>query len=267
MGRCQHKRGSRRASARQVPSRAEREGHWPERSIRTRPGYEILFSCNNAAVTDIRAYATLNNNSFPRFLARDSNGNVFLDSGANVGNLSGNAAFGVSMIPFRPSESPNTWMYIGSAGDYQKFSAPGANNNVTQYKVGIAEPQQTLQAAPMFLGFQPIGINPANWNFAGTAAGLGGGTRSTDTLGACVVDPALATRYYCQVGNNANAGYSRGQIVQVGAAFVPVQEVLPSLGGNTGSNITIQSIYYASGSTGNCVIVPSLLSPAVTRSD
>ena len=51
-------------------------------SVQTRPGYSPFFSCNNAAVTDIRAYATLETDDKPRFLARDTNNVIYLD---NVG--------------------------------------------------------------------------------------------------------------------------------------------------------------------------------------
>src|SRR5262245_22302381 len=88
-------------------------------SLRTRPGYELLFTCNNNAITNIRAYTRLDNNSAPRFLARDDAGQIFLDNNTNIGNLNGNAGYGVSMVPFRPRESALSWMYIAGIGDYQ----------------------------------------------------------------------------------------------------------------------------------------------------
>lgn len=222
-------------------------------SVRTRPGYLPLFSGNNA-ITDIRGYASLNTDSLPRLLARDSAGAIWLDDGVNVGNLAAPAGYGASMLPFRPSESPQAWMYIGAQGDYQKFSAPGNNNAVTQYKVGIAEPQQTLQAAPGLLPFTLFNNDAAHWTPGGTAGSTSDGNRSLDTFGSCIADPALSTRFYCQVGNNANSAYSTGETLFVNNNFTAVvQDVFPAIPGN----LAIQAIRYDSGSNGNCTIVPS----------
>lgn len=210
-------------------------------SIRTRPGYVPLFYAGSNATTDIRGYSTLLTDSLPRFLARDSAGAVWLDSGALVGNLGGNAGYGASMIPFRPSESPQSWMYVGTEGDYQKFSAPTANNVVTQYKVGIAEPQVAVDAAPMTWNFTPFTGVAANWVAVGTANNATDGTQFTDTLGACFQDPVLPTRWYVQVGSN-NAVYSIGQQLNVnGIANVLVNDVFPPLGG---SGLTVQAVIY-----------------------
>ena len=229
-------------------------------SIRTRPGYIDLFYTGNNAITDIRGYATLQTDALPRFLARDSAGAVWLDSGnnvaqgTNVGNLAGNAGFGCSMIPFRPSESPQSWMYVGTQGDYQKFSAPGANNNVTQYKVGIAEPQNQVEACPQFQGAYIFTGVAANWNASGNANGTSDGNRSVDTIGVVLTDPVDSTRQSLQVGNNANAVYAAGEVVTIGNNSGQVIDVLPPI---SSDNVTIQSIRYTSGNNGSCTIVPS----------
>lgn len=223
------------------------------KQIRTRPGYVQVFrASNNTYVTDIRAYTGLMTDNLPRLLAHSADGTIWLDTSVQVGNLAGNGTFGASLLPFRPKESPQPWMYIGSFGDYQKFSAPDANNNVTQYKVGIAEPQQSLNAGPqpmLFKDFSNIG-----WNATGNASNLNSATRSSDTTGAVIPDPAVSTRQYVQFGNNANASYQMGEIVSFNnSANAVVMEVIPAVQGN----LTIQAIRYASGNNGACVIVPS----------
>lgn len=236
-----------------------------ENSVRTRPGYVPLFTGGNNAITDIRGYATLATDALPRFLARDANGGVWLDNNNSVGNLAGNAGYGASMIPFRPSESPQSWMYIAAEGDYQKFSAPSNANAVTQYKVGIAEPQAAVDAAPKTWAYVSVG-SPGNWNTGGIATPGAGGNRSNDTLGACFVDPVLATRFYCQVGNNnAASAYAIGEVVNIGGNSFPlINDIFPALGGNNVSgNIQVQSVIYGTGS--NCTITPSQV-PGVTSS-
>lgn len=228
-------------------------------ALRCRPGYEALFNNgnNNAGtrITDIAGYATLGTDANPRFLARDSNGSVWLDTGVNVGNLNGNAGFGASMLPFRPAESPQSWVYIGALGDYRKISAPDANNNVVNYKVGIAEPQNAVDAAPQVFGYSLFANN--SWTANGTAGSVSAANRSVDVTDFVVADPLIATRFYAQVGNNANASYAIGELVNFAnnnANFnVIIQDVLPPISGN----LVIQSIRYDSGNNGLCTITPS----------
>jgi hypothetical protein len=230
-----------------------------DKAIRTRPGYLPRFSTGNYAITDIRGYTVLNTDAFPRFLARDAVSTIWLDNGNAVANLAQPAGWGVSMIPFRPSESPNSWMYIGSQSDYQKLSAPDANNNVIAYKVGIMEPQQTLNAAPQTPLWTPFTNSANNWNNGGNAGAPSAGSRSNDTLGPCFQDPAQTNRYYARVGNNANASYAIGEILAITGsnnnASPWVQDIFPALG----ANLTIESIHYAAGNNGACVITPSQL--------
>lgn len=221
-------------------------------SVRTRPGYVPLFSTGNAAITDLAGYATIQTDALPRFLARDSNSVVYLDNGLVVGNMAGGESAGASMLPFRPSESAQSWMYVGTQGDYQKFSAPSGNNNtVTQCKVGIAEPQMQVEGAPSFRSFTEF-TNEAGWTNGGTAGATGAGTRSTDAVGIVIGDPASVNRVSAQVnGNNANATYAVGEVVTISATNCIVQETLPPI-----SNTFIRTIRYDAGSNGACTIVP-----------
>ena len=85
-------------------------------SIRTRPGYATYFSTGGGLpITDMRSYARTQSDSAPRLLARDSAGSVYLDTGTNVGNMNSNSTnghgHGASMLPFRPGQSAQSWMY------------------------------------------------------------------------------------------------------------------------------------------------------------
>lgn len=225
-------------------------------SLRTRPGYDPLFTCNNAAVTDIRAYTDLNSNSFPRFLARDANGRVFLDNGTNVGNLNGNAGYGAAMVPFRPRESALSWMYVAGGGDYQRFSAPDpANNAVAQAKAGIAEPQTQVDAGTQAPQWTPFSFDVGGWNNSGTAGALGTGVRSNDTALACLNDPVVPSRFYVELSNNSTM-CAIGETVNVNnnTTIAPIiQDVLPAIS----SNLAVQTVRYLSGNSGVCTVVPS----------
>ena len=221
-------------------------------SIRTRPGYTQLFGIGGP-VTDLRAYATLNTDNNPRVLARRSNNHIYLDNGIDVGTLAGSAQ-GACMIPYRPNQSPQSWMYVGVPNDYQKFSAPDALNNVIQYKVGIREPQMQPEASPLSLNYHDFTGLAAAWTPGGTAGATANATRVADTAVAAFPDPASnSTRWSVQVA--INKSYQAGMLIDIGAFHTIVEDVYPPIG--TGTAIKIQSIFYYTGTTGRCVIVPT----------
>lgn len=223
-----------------------------DQSFQTRPGYTSLFTASaGAPITDIRAYATLGTDDAPRFLARDTSNHLILDSGVTQATLAGPAGQGVSMIPFRPGASPQTWMYCAGLGDYQKLSAPVAGV-VTAQKVGIAEPQIALDAAPVAPVFTDFSAVAAGWIEGGTAAAVSNITRSTDTVVAAFADPVIATRFSLQVGTAKP--YQIGESLTVNSISVIVQDVLPAV-----EALTVQAIRYTTGTSGACVIVPSQL--------
>jgi hypothetical protein len=225
-------------------------------SIRTRPGYVPLFSTGSNAITDVRGYATLQTDSLPRFLARDAGGTIWNDGGSSLATLAGNAGYGASLITFRPAESPQSWMYIGTEGDYQKFSAPALNNNiVTQYKCGIAEPQKAVDAFPITPFWQNFTSIASGYTPGGNAGNTSAFNRSVDTVGAAIQDPASFTRYSLQVGNNANAQYGNGELILIGGGTLAiVQQVIPAIA--PGNATTVQTSYSANGV---CTVVPSIV--------
>src|SRR2546430_10389452 len=73
-----------------------------DKSARTRPGYVNLFNTGALLpITDIRAFSDFTASNAPRYLARNTNNQIYLDTGTLVGTLNG-AGSGVFMIPFRP---------------------------------------------------------------------------------------------------------------------------------------------------------------------
>jgi hypothetical protein len=238
-----------------------------EQSITTRPGYTQLFATGINPITDLRAYSRLGTDNIPRFLARDSANSIYLDSGAVVATLGGFTGQGVSMIPFRPGGSAQSWMYIASSDDYQKLSAPSALGAVTAQKVGIAEPQTALEATPFKPYFTNFSNVAAGWLAGGTAAGLANEVRIADTALAVFPEgdpaPPLTGRFVVLVSQVVP--YQIGQLVVFNGVFVDlVQDVIPSIPPNL--TLTIQAIRYHSGATGRCTIVPSQLPLSVDPS-
>lgn len=232
-------------------------------SVRTRPGSTALFSTGGHPITDIRSYAALNTDNLPRFLARDSVDGIYLDTGILIATLAGSPhPLGAAMIPFRPNASPVPYIYAANGADYQKFSAPSATNVVTVSKAGIAEPQSAPDACPDQFNVFAFIQAAAGWTQGGTAGAPSDITRSTDSAGFFLADPAsvapsLSTRYTMQVATNVQ--YQVGEVIVVntfpaGSVSMVVQDVLPPVSTRT---LLIQSIFYFAGSTGRCVIIPT----------
>ena len=192
-------------------------------SFRTRPGLVQKFTTgvppSQFQVLDLKAYTTLTTDNLPRFLAYCINGSVYLDNGVTVGTLglAAPAPPGVAMIPFRPNQSPNPWMYIANGINYQKFSAPTASNAVTQQAVGIAEPQTPPDAgvSTEFVSYmaEPTG---GSYSTGGNASGFSLGARLTDKVQAAFPDPMGNGMVTLQVagGSSLAAGiYLEGSVL------------------------------------------------------
>jgi hypothetical protein len=228
---------------------------YEEGTIRCRPGLATLFTTGslNRYATDLRAYCALQTDNTPRILTRNADDTIWLDNGSQVGTLAGSGNTpGATLIPFRPNESPNPYMYIANGSDYQKFSAPTATNVVTQQKVGIAEPQIAVDAAISQHKFFALSAAATSWTNGGTAGTITNGTRFSDTVGTVIADPNGGVQS-AQV--TSAASYQQRMVVQDSVpVFHLVTDVLPSL---VFSAYTVAAIYYFSGTTGHCIIVPS----------
>lgn len=228
-------------------------------SIRTRPGLSQLFVTTqpSAPITDLRAYVALITDNLPRILGRDSSDRVWLDNGTLAGTLAGaGASAGAMMIPFRPNQSPNPYMYVANGSDYQKFSAPAAGV-VTMQKVGIAEPQTAPDAYLFTQNAFNVRASGGVWTPAGTAGAVVTGNRVADTVQAVLKDPISSSRMFSLQVISATLFQKMMPItlnnVLNGSFYV--QDVFAPISGP----ITVQNIYYYSGTTGRCVIVPSRL--------
>lgn len=209
-------------------------------SVRTRPGYTRLFNAGANPVMDMRAYMPLSV-SGPRILAVDSMGNVYLDNGAVVGVV-GQMLYGASMIPFRPNESPLPWMYIATAGDFQKFSAPTSANVVTQQKAGIAEPQLPPDAvvAYQLASYIEEPVSDPGYTPSGTAGTVTTQARVTDTVQAVYPDPTgLGVSSTVRTGGGVTTGeVSYITVTSAGIGYTSAPSVAISGGEGSGATAT-----------------------------
>lgn len=223
-----------------------------QKAIQTRPGYVPVFSIPHP-ITDIGAYAALGTDDLPRLLVRTTGDLIYDDNSNLVTTLAGNIGSGAWFLPFRPGESPQSWMYTAGLADYQKISPPGATTAVG-YQVGIAEPNEAPDAQPAYPNFDILApMVSANFTPSGSAGGLTDAPRVSDTVGVAIVDTGLdpvLIRYSCQVSPIIQ--YQIGEVVSIGGgAITIIQDVVPPV--QAGS---IAAVYYYTGTTGKCVIVP-----------
>ncbi len=271
-----------------LPADAMPEGKFPlainvradgDSKIKTRPGYNQAFATGGKRATDIRAFTTLETDNAPRLIVHDSSGGVWLDDGVQKGTV-GFGGTGASLIPYRPAQSPQSWMYVGNATGYRKFQAPDASNVVLNHKVGIAEPQAPPDAAVDGLQYTdftaiPNGYTPGGAAASWTAGGDAGApvyyatprSSTWDTAGVAdtvvavfqdpaSVSPALKLRYSVQLAsiNNYQIGEALIFNKSGGGYFnAVVEDVFPPMNGGTA--LTIDQIWYLD--SHHCVLVPS----------
>jgi hypothetical protein len=229
-------------------------------SIETRPGQVLSFATGGVPVTDMRSYVELETDGLPRTLGRDTNDAIWLDNAAQVGTLTPGGP-GATLIPFRPNQSPDPYMYIANGADYQKFSAP-ESNVVTASKVGIAEPQTGCEAAPVAQTFTEILSPGGTWNTGGTGSAWTSGDRSADIIVSSFNDPvnpipeggihpSVPPRWSLETSPTVQ--YQRGEVLYLNgspALITIIEEVIPPLA----ISMTIQAIYYNPGPLGRAVV-------------
>lgn len=222
----------------------------------TRPGHSLFFTLPSIdAATNAVSYGNVNS----RYLAANSIGQIILDTGAIIeGGF--NTAEAPVMLPHRPNQSPESWVYASNSVQYRKYRTPDSTDAVLAQKVGIIEPQAPVDAAIYTSNFTPISTGPSiSYTSGGTASGVTDTPKVADTVAAVFQDPALpagSLNEYIVQTTSATQDYQKAEFISIGTADVNVFQVkdvfLP-----LSSPLTIESITYFSGTTGECVIVPS----------
>lgn len=238
---------------------------YDDKSIRSRPGLaQIATSATGNPVQALRAYATLETDNKPRFLFKSdvtsSSSSVFLDTGAAV-DTGYAPGLGASFIPYRPNQSPQSFMYIGDAQQYRKLSAPSSTNAVIAQNVGIAEVQTPVDYGIGDSFFTPLATTAnqtISYAHGGTAGVNTNTTKVADTVVEVFQDPALPpgtlAEYTVQTAS-ATQTYQTSEFISIGTPNVDVyqiKDVYPALVGS----VQIAGIYYYAGTTGRCVVVP-----------
>ena len=218
-----------------------------EDSTRTRP--PLAQQYNPAAGPVVSLEPTLNIRKAGDTLY---NGNTNLGGGYDT-------LQGCSLIPYRPNQSPQTWEYVFDRVQSNKV-LPSQFGSTVQ-KIGIAEPQSPVDAAPLGGSLAWTGPHPA-YVQGGTAGVPAAGNRGTDAVVAQFHDglgPGQGLLTTLQVGGTVQ--YTKGQLIQLQTAVpgtAKILDVFPLTPAT--SPIGIQGVFYYSGIIGRAVIVPNNIS-------
>lgn len=164
----------------------------------------------------------------------------------------------LSLVPFRPDQSPEPWMYVTDSLRMQKVRSDGV-----RHSIGIEPP---LGAPTVSLGpdvFQKISSFAAvgSWTNAGTAGAISSVSRLSSTISAILYDSG--TTGFASVYPAAfSSGIQKGMLVLVNSGGGTQETVVVYDVYQPFPSTTISSIVYDSGSTGLCTIVPVVASVA-----
>lgn len=228
-----------------------------DKSVQTRPGQQLKFTTSNGfPITDLSTFTSpyffQPPNFTPRIIARDNQDVLWDDSGNIIFAMpSTNKYLGCSMIPFRPAASPAPYMYVANGTAYVKLSAPDQVDIIGAIKVGIAEPQSPPDAAIFQQSVFPYSANPG-WTHGGTAAIAVNATRLADVAGRVLNDPTPSSNL-STVQVSGSVQYQREALLNINGSGFIVQDIFPA----GPSPLTISSIFYFSGISGRCIIVPA----------
>jgi hypothetical protein len=148
-------------------------------------------------------------------------------------------------------------MYIGTQQDYKKYQAPDASNVVIEQEVGIEEQHQPPEACSNEFQFTDYFGFAASWVGNGLVSLIADTSRLSQTAGVVLQDPAsgVAPDSKCSVEVSTIEGYQIAMPLSINSGPTMVEAILPAI--NNGTAITIASVFYFSGTSGRCVIVPT----------
>jgi hypothetical protein len=181
----------------------------------------------------------------------------------------------LAMVPWRPDQSPVSWMYVADSSAMYKVTYNGSA--VSTHKVGVAPPTvgPTVELnTPGIIG-QPVSgsiftagaVAGGLWTNDGVVAGaITNGNRVTGvTVTKILYDSG--TSGWCSIVPSSMANLGPGALLNTLTAlnteYVMIWEVYRA--SSPGTSNTVATILYESGSTGTCVVVPSGSTPELKR--
>jgi hypothetical protein len=160
----------------------------------------------------------------------------------------------LSLIPFRPDQSPEAWMYVYDQNKQAKVRPDGVVR-----AIGVAPPTTAPlieYGVPASVGVSD-GQSISGWSTAGISSTLSEADRTNSsapvitsilynsgTTGWCCINPSVSDAYYPWMGDRMEV------ILSGGPETVLVRDVLPAI-----DSTAVAAIAYDSGSSGPCSVV------------
>lgn len=225
-------------------------------SIEARPGYTVYDSSADAPLL-LHSIRRLNKQSTNAYTDVVGNGTI-LEAGvqnALVQIDTGYSGKPLSLIPFRPDQSPEAWMYVYDSAKSAKVRTDG-----TVRPIGVAPP---TRAPDIDYGIPAMAVitegqSTAGWGFAGVATAIGSFDRTnasvptinsiaynSGTTGWCCINPVITQPFW--MGERMRVILNSGGGNQ---ETVAVREIHNAI-----TTTTIASIAYDVGTSGLCSIV------------
>ena len=169
----------------------------------------------------------------------------------------------LAMVPYRPAQSPESWLYTYDSSKQQRYKTDGTKQNI-----GIQAPT----AQPGIARAQPLyklltnTESAANWSNINPIGGTVSSPTATAKVPAAATAPIIlydtgSTGMACISANATDYGWmTSGSSVIIGGEQCYIEEIFPLMGATT-----VAAIAYDSGSTGLCTIVPSSALPGLRR--
>lgn len=225
--------------------------------IETRPGSQKLFTFPDNFVHSMRRLDNTVTSGLTTSFIVGAGSNLY---GGNAPGLiaSGFNGAPLSLVSYRPDQSPEPWMYVANNNKLVKVNA----ENVVQ-NVGIAPPASApvAEIAPPY--YRDVAMTTLGAWVAGGTSGSASNPSRTGTISiAFILYDSGNTGWACIEPNAIFPGllHAGERVVLNGAETVTIESV-----SNAITTTTISSILYDSGTTGPCSIVLGAQSQGLNR--
>jgi len=237
-----------------------------EGALQARPGMTIDAVVN--AGNTIHSIKRVNDlvpgavNPFARFIG--SAGNLYEGQAGSYPMIdSGYSGNPLSLVPYRPPQSPETWLYVFDSIKKQKYKCDG----VTKFNIGIAVPNTppttVLANAPAYTIVQDATAS-GSWTATGDAGAPSTANRVPGGITTLATVFDTGSTGWCDVAlQGSTTGYSwlsLGMRIEVDSESVTVEQVF-----QVTSTTVIAAVIYDSGSTGPCTVAVTKPQQAMVR--
>jgi hypothetical protein len=166
----------------------------------------------------------------------------------------------LAMVPWRPDQSPVSWMYVADSTAMYKVTYNGSA--VTTHKIGVTPPTVAPVAElapPIFTSLQGEFASTAHWTNDGIVAAAVSSQQRINTTTSKVVEDINPGPTWTSIVPVSMANIGPGTIVDLIYAGPTVETILIEEVYRGSSATTIATIIYDNNptNTGNCTIVPT----------